>query len=156
MFLTVHALAGTLIGQAANQPWLGFGLGIVSHFLLDLIPHGDEHLIKDKNLVTKKEIGKMVLLAAVDGLIMLILLFTLIKIRIISLTLTILAGIIGSIIPDFFNGILILLDQKYFKKAIAFHYNLHFLTGKSVSLKVGLLIQAVFILSFIFILIIIK
>lgn len=42
MFLAVHASAGILISQAATHPaWAFFG-ALGSHYLLDIIPHGDE------------------------------------------------------------------------------------------------------------------
>lgn len=44
MFLTVHAAAGLVIGQAVRQPAWAFSLSLLSHYFLDLIPHGDEGL----------------------------------------------------------------------------------------------------------------
>ncbi len=42
MFLTVHASAALLIGQTMHQPVWSFFCALGSHYLLDIIPHGDE------------------------------------------------------------------------------------------------------------------
>ena len=44
MFLTVHASVGGLIGEktATAHQWLAFIFGFLSHFILDMIPHGDD------------------------------------------------------------------------------------------------------------------
>jgi hypothetical protein len=41
MTATNHALTGSLIGLMVGSPWLAIPLAILSHFLLDAIPHFD-------------------------------------------------------------------------------------------------------------------
>ena len=41
MFITVHAAAATALSRYATIPLLAFVLGLLSHFILDMIPHGD-------------------------------------------------------------------------------------------------------------------
>ncbi len=41
MLITPHILAGTAIGAAVGNPVAGFALGLVSHYVLDVIPHTD-------------------------------------------------------------------------------------------------------------------
>ena len=51
MFLSTHALAGIIISQHVHSVPAAFGLGLLSHYLLDVIPHGDENLgtwVKEK------------------------------------------------------------------------------------------------------------
>ncbi len=46
MLITNHVLSGALVGRVARGPVSAFGLGVVSHFVLDTIPHwgnGDIH-----------------------------------------------------------------------------------------------------------------
>lgn len=53
MFLSTHALAGIIISQHVHSVPLGFGLALLSHYVLDMIPHGDERLgswVKEKFL----------------------------------------------------------------------------------------------------------
>lgn len=42
MTLSTHAAVGVLIAEATGNPLLGFFLAICSHYILDMIPHGDE------------------------------------------------------------------------------------------------------------------
>ncbi|MEK7519065.1 MAG: hypothetical protein AAB424_02305 [Patescibacteria group bacterium] len=44
MFLSTHALAGIIISQHVHSVPAAFGLGLLSHYILDMIPHGDEKL----------------------------------------------------------------------------------------------------------------
>lgn len=41
MLTTPHALAGAAIGAATGNPVAGFALAVVSHYLLDAVPHTD-------------------------------------------------------------------------------------------------------------------
>ncbi|PIR07158.1 MAG: hypothetical protein COV55_01890 [Candidatus Komeilibacteria bacterium CG11_big_fil_rev_8_21_14_0_20_36_20] len=42
MFLTPHTSLALLITTKVTNPLLAFVLGVISHFVLDFIPHGDE------------------------------------------------------------------------------------------------------------------
>ncbi|MFA5051470.1 MAG: hypothetical protein WC544_00205 [Patescibacteria group bacterium] len=44
MFATTHVLAGIAICQRMPSMWPAIGLALLSHYFLDLIPHGDKHL----------------------------------------------------------------------------------------------------------------
>ncbi|MBN1585261.1 hypothetical protein JW899_02730 [Candidatus Uhrbacteria bacterium] len=44
MYMVVHAAVGAAAGQAVEHVSVAFVLGVVSHFFLDMIPHGDENL----------------------------------------------------------------------------------------------------------------
>ena len=44
MYMVVHAAVGAVAGQAVNHMSAAFLLGVISHFFLDMIPHGDENL----------------------------------------------------------------------------------------------------------------
>ncbi|PIS40770.1 MAG: hypothetical protein COT26_01450 [Candidatus Kerfeldbacteria bacterium CG08_land_8_20_14_0_20_43_14] len=44
MLLSTHALAGIVISQHINNVPAVFGLSIIAHYLMDMIPHGDEGL----------------------------------------------------------------------------------------------------------------
>lgn len=45
MFLTVHATAGAAIGMFIPNAPVAFALGMVSHFILDRVPHYDPPII---------------------------------------------------------------------------------------------------------------
>ncbi|MCW1930448.1 MAG: hypothetical protein KIH62_003970 [Candidatus Kerfeldbacteria bacterium] len=42
MTLSTHAAAGIMIAEWTGNPLLGFLIAIMSHYLLDMVPHGDE------------------------------------------------------------------------------------------------------------------
>ena len=42
MIFTSHALAGAAIGIVSGNPYAGFASGVISHHLLDMIPHFDQ------------------------------------------------------------------------------------------------------------------
>jgi hypothetical protein len=43
MMATPHLVAGAAIGKAVRQPWLALPLALVSHQVLDMVPHLDAH-----------------------------------------------------------------------------------------------------------------
>lgn len=54
MLLTPHILIGALIGFKIQNPWLVFILAIISHFILDAIPHREY----DIKALRRKKIDK--------------------------------------------------------------------------------------------------
>ena len=55
MFLTAHTSVALLISTKIINPFLGFILGFISHFLVDIIPHGDESIGIKSSKLAKKE-----------------------------------------------------------------------------------------------------
>lgn len=49
MLLTPHAAAGIAISQHVHNPLAVLGLSILSHFVLDLVPHGDQKIFGGNN-----------------------------------------------------------------------------------------------------------
>ncbi|MDO8599661.1 MAG: hypothetical protein Q7S02_06150 [bacterium] len=47
MLLTLHAATGAMLGEFASTPAAAFGLGFLSHFVLDMFPHGDRMIAHD-------------------------------------------------------------------------------------------------------------
>lgn len=46
MLVTTHVLAGAAVGALVRRPVAAFGLGVMSHFVMDAVPHwgsGDDH-----------------------------------------------------------------------------------------------------------------
>src|SRR2546421_12936682 len=51
MLVTNHVLSGAVIGAAARRPVPAFALGVISHFVLDAVPHwgkwrGHDHFMR--------------------------------------------------------------------------------------------------------------
>ncbi|NQU77838.1 hypothetical protein HQ544_04030 [Candidatus Falkowbacteria bacterium] len=98
MFLTVHAAAGILIGQQLQNPILAFLIGLFSHFLIDVVPHGDKELdiwLKHGNI--KKRIKNIVLTDIVIATVLSI--YFIYKIDV-NYAYAMTAAIIGSTLPD--------------------------------------------------------
>lgn len=104
-----HSATGAIIGAVAynffaDKPILGLVIagsaGLVSHYLLDLVPHG--HFVPDKRL--KENLWKIVLF---DFLLSaFIFLFAVLESSGFGLNfLFVFFGIIGAVVPDCFNGI---------------------------------------------------
>lgn len=106
MFITIHGAAGVLIGKKINNVLLAFLLGILSHFLLDLPPHGDQDLGKKffgfpiKSLRNQNHFKIMALYAALDALILSIFLIFMFKNYEFARTDSVVWAIIGGILPD--------------------------------------------------------
>ena len=147
MFLTVHASAGIYIGTVITNPWLAFILAIISHLILDAVPHGDENIGKETD--KKKKIIKLSIIAFVDTLGVVILYYFLTS-YFITPSPAIILGIIGSIMPDYLWGVYELTKNKILGW-ISIHILSYFhnILHTRVSLPVGMLIQALTLLFFI-------
>ena len=101
MFLTVHGPAGALVGALAPDPVSAFALGVLSHAVLDIIPHGDERLGGKR---TGKEMFRFILtLGLIDSAILLAVLLALLQPWQSWPSWSVLAGIVGGVIPDGFQ-----------------------------------------------------
>ena len=104
MFLTGHALAGVFISQKVGHPAWAFLIGFLFHFVLDIIPHGDEYISEWINLRNKIKRTLMVIL--IDVVVLsLFTVFLFFKVDLPQLSI-LLAGVIGSILPDVFANVI--------------------------------------------------
>ncbi|MFA5021728.1 MAG: hypothetical protein WC508_01435 [Patescibacteria group bacterium] len=160
MFLTIHGTAGTLIGQQTNNIWLAFILGFVFHFILDLIPHGDADLLtkqSEKYAFGQKTVDLLKKITAIDALVMISLLAVFYWQGLITQPLPVLAGVTGSILPDFIQGLYFLTKHPWLKKYFIFHSDIHFVSKKLlVSFWPGIGIQIVTLTILISVLILLK
>lgn len=110
MFLAVHAAVGALAGNAVSHPTAAFLLGAISHFFLDMIPHGDEVLYRGYVEGRKKRRGLIYI--GVDAA------FTAVLIPVFFLNhdffspLNVALGIIGSLLPDLLVGLSLLFPPR--------------------------------------------
>ncbi len=114
MLLTVHATAGALIGQQLNNPILAFVVAFVSHFILDIIPHGDQDWIDEYKGDQKTKVKKIISIVAIDVVILLALLVSRFYYTDSFVpSLSIASGILGGILPDFLVGCHELSDRLF-------------------------------------------
>lgn len=148
MFLAVHASVGALTGKVAPDPVSAFVLGFISHFFVDMIPHGDEHMYEGYVNGAKKK--RAVLYVTADALATTALIAVLFLREDFVSTASVFLGIMGSILPDMLVGLYELLKPKRLTRFHRFHMkNHHFLIKRlrkferDIPFKYGLLLQCV-------------
>lgn len=145
--MTTHVAVGATIGLAVQQPVLGFALGMCSHFLLDMIPHGDSALGEKHFGGAKKSLGPYVYIT-LDNVIAIYLLLALVNIAPKSALLALSLGVSGSILPDVFVGVHEASRHRLLRGFFAWHMKIHNLFTSRVGdmpLLAGIAYQAAFI-----------
>jgi hypothetical protein len=146
MFYIVHVLAGAVIAKYFPNIFIIMLLGLISHFLIDAIPHRDSLFTKEffKKSYKLKIGDKGVLLEIIDFLII-ILLIIFIQIKFDNLLM--LFSIFVSLLPDIIKiGYFARLNNnKIFRKYIYFHLKIQ----KEIPWIPGLLTQLIVSLIFI-------
>jgi hypothetical protein len=113
MFLATHAAAGILIGQYVNNPLAVFGLSFASHFVLDFIPHGDEHLYHDEEWREQRRYRRAALINALDLTALIGLLLWLISRPDQPRMELMMIGVLGSVLPDFLSHFFPVIHQRF-------------------------------------------
>lgn len=141
MFLTVHATAGTAVGNNLDSVILAFILGFFSHFLLDFIPHGEE---LKAGIPKDQVINKLIKMFCIDFVIMCLVLTFIYFTKPITNYYTVLAAVFGAILPDFIVGISE-LKPNHFSWFKNFHHKFHAILNKKIKfhLVYGIIFQAI-------------
>jgi hypothetical protein len=151
MFLTVHTPLGIIIGQAVTNPLLAFLLGIVSHYLFDIIPHGDTN-------VPKKYLNPIhiTLAGLIDLVVLAIYVIFLLSLNVEILSLNILLAVLGSWLPDILQAFYFKFQGKTLGRLQDFHNFFHDLISNKYQFQLihGLIFQII-VLVFLTIIIII-
>ncbi|TVY99712.1 hypothetical protein EAS64_41425 [Trebonia kvetii] len=90
MLVTNHVLSGAVIGAATRRPVSAFALGVVSHFVLDAVPHWGKWRAHDQ----------FMRVAVVDGLTGLAVMGAMAAIAPGDTRVAVLAGMAGAALPD--------------------------------------------------------
>jgi hypothetical protein len=155
MTTTTHTAIGVLIGTAVGNPILGFALGVISHYLVDVIPHGDMHMRDSNNLVNKKNERLSHVFVITDvalGITLLNILGTILPDDVTRSTVYA-ASIFGSILPDLLVGINDLVKSALGRKHTHLHFLFHdFLCRKhgDPKLRYSLAVQALFVVGVVY------
>jgi hypothetical protein len=154
MFLTVHAAAGVIVGIQTGNPIIAFFAGLVSHFVLDMIPHGDQDLVEGNDTFSDKEKKLLHKVGNIDTVIMLAELAVLYSTGLMPLTFSVAAALVGALLPDFLNALYILYDVKILHRYFCFQRDIHYMwKGFTINLKQGLFVQSIFLIGFLYVLI---
>ncbi|MBI5466967.1 MAG: hypothetical protein HY975_02015, partial [Candidatus Kerfeldbacteria bacterium] len=112
MFLTTHAAAGIFISHYISNPYEVFGLSFASHFVLDFIPHGDEHLYHDHEWRILKQFKRPIIINSLDLIGLTAVIFWAIYHPGDTTSRLMMVGIIGSILPDFLSYLFPILHER--------------------------------------------
>lgn len=124
MTLTTHATIGAVIGHAVGIPFWAFIFGFISHFLVDMIPHGDTGL-SDNFRVHKRKRKRAVAYVVVDAIIALFFVLILANTRDLESIRTFSWGIAGSVIPDLIVGLFEVTKTPALRWFIRLHFYFH-------------------------------
>ncbi|PJE57722.1 MAG: hypothetical protein COU82_00430 [Candidatus Portnoybacteria bacterium CG10_big_fil_rev_8_21_14_0_10_38_18] len=142
MILIPHILVGAAIGAKTHNLGLIVILGLLSHFIMDKIPHWDyinsgiKDFRKSKNF---KALFRDLFKIAVDGMIGLLIVFLIIwQIHQLTDLLFIMLAIFVSVLPDILLGLVHLFAPRNFaEKYVKFHFRfLHFAKDKEKEGKI--------------------
>ena len=132
MFITTHAAIGALIGeQFPNHPLFAFVFGMASHFLTDIIPHGDSNLYK--GFITGSKVKRAIAYVVIDAVAALFFVLFLFNTRVFDHRLAISLGIVGGVLPD----LIVALYEVFRLPGLRWFHRLHFFFHDMVSSRRG-------------------
>lgn len=137
MYLIGHAAVGVLAASITTNPAAAFGIGWLSHYVADFIPHGDEPL--GEWAKRGNEVKRIGCIAALDLLILSAALSAYVAAR--GFTPWVLAAAAGSVVPDALWGLELVCKRKLFGPHHAFHHRNHNFFQVKLPLAVGLALQ---------------
>lgn len=154
MFITVHAAAAAVIGKKVASAPLAFLLGFILHFLLDIIPHGDENLGKkffglDMSRLFNKEnsVKSLALYGSLDACALVVFLLFLFRNFNFANSDSVSWAMIGGILPDILVAIYQLGKIRQLKWFNDLHFkNHHLLLNRmksDIPLYFGLALQII-------------
>jgi len=145
MLVVTHAVTGAVIGQFVRNSPLSFIVGVLVHFLMDMIPHGDSadyKKFKESNKVPKGQIYQLIF----DNLIMFGLIIYLLVFKVEGYWWPTFWGIVGSILPDLTVGIHECRPNKISKPIHRTHFFFHNVITdrwKDIRLRYAVILQLI-------------
>lgn len=124
MTLTTHATLGAVIGHATGNPLLAFIFGFISHFLIDMIPHGDTG-IADNYKVHKRRRKQALAYVMVDAVFAIFFVLLLANTRDIESMRAYSWGIAGGVLPDLLVGIYEITKTRFLRWFNTLHFLFH-------------------------------
>ena len=144
MFLSLHATAAIVLSESITSRVLGFFLGVISHFLLDLIPQGDFGLNKWLAKTTNRLL-KSLFIILIDVIFLSIL--SILAIRLIPISNYEVAywTVFGALVPDLSWSLNELFGNriKLLTRISALHHKINNLIKDKLSIRQGMIVQAV-------------
>lgn len=135
MFLVGHGAVGALLAtHLTKNPVVAFGIGWLSHYIVDFFPHGDESL----GAWTKKgnEVLRLLVIVSIDATLLLASLVVVFSTR--GFSWVALAGAFGACVPDVMWGLEKLFKRNLFGRFDIFHNRNHNFLHISLPLWFGI------------------
>lgn len=148
MTLTAHAAMGAIIGEMVGNPLLGFAIAVVIHFLIDIIPHGDNFLSNNFRVLKYRRKQALAYITT-DAICAILFVLFIVNVREVALIRPISMGIAGSVLPDLLVGLYDITKSRYLRWAFNLHFIFHNVIIKKygdVPLRYALAAQAVLVL----------
>ena len=128
MVLAPHMLVGAAIGSQVSNYWLAFLFGLISHYLVDALPHWD--YLQKFEISNPNHIKKVIIDLLIGSSLVLFLTWSNADKIIIFI------AVFASILPDAMNGIYMNYKNKWLKPHFLLHNKMHFF--KNLSFLQGL------------------
>lgn len=139
MFLSIHAATGMLIGEHVRTSLVAFLLGLLSHFLWDAIPHGDDFLARKPGGGRTKAFYYIAFIDILVATTLTIVFYE--QAELASFTI-ISWAICGAVIPDIVTNIYQLARFKPIKNFNNWHRFFHHPNKAVIRISLGLVFQA--------------
>ncbi|MFA6131177.1 MAG: hypothetical protein WC730_02875 [Patescibacteria group bacterium] len=148
MTLTTHTAIGSVIGFYIGNPILGFFLGFICHFIIDVIPHGDSRISNAYHVKKKKRLP--IAYATVDAIIAVYLLLFVFNFKEHFDQVALSASVAGSVLPDLLIGLYEITKSRFLKWFNKLHFFVHDILIKrfgDIELRYALAYQAVIVIA---------
>ena len=132
MTLAVHTAAALVISQHSGNHLQAFLIGLISHVLLDMIPHGDYHLFRWVKRGSK--LKRMTLISEADVVVSTLIASIFFYAYAADISIFVWA-LLGSWLPDIPHMFFYLSKEKFMIRLNRWHNNIHF-TEKWVKLSI--------------------
>lgn len=144
MFIVTHAVVGAIVGERLGSPYLAALGGFVSHFLLDIIPHGDTKMYQ--NYKRGERVKHALAYVTVDAISTVMFVLLLFNTRAFTHPLSVSLGIAFGIAPDLLVGLCEIYHKRWLAKFHKLHFYFHnMVSGRwfDFSFKTGFFLQLV-------------
>lgn len=149
MFVVTHAALGALIGEnLAGHPAIAFLLGMVSHFLSDIIPHGDTHLYK--GYVAGTKVKRAIAYVVIDAIATVFFILFIFNTGLVTDKFAVSMGIVGGVLPDLLVAVVEVFKVRWlmwFHRLHFFFHNLICSRKGDMSFPSGFAMQVVFLVA---------
>ncbi len=154
MILITHAVVGAALSRITGNPMSSFMLAVVSHYILDAVPHYDyvdQDFVANPRSRRSRMIFKFIMLDGVLGVFLPLWFFGWSDI---FGFLNIFLAIVGAMLPDAFSGVHLYLPNRITPLLNRFHVGVHYLFINKLYLQsfpiLGLFMQGLIIFIFLY------